>query len=211
MKKLKGRLQYLGWFHRPWKIITDEGETDLWPIMDSFLSSLAGERASHRRGTEDYALFADPNSGYRLTYEPDKLVLLETADESGMLNVHAYLDEVLVWLSGRMVEIEIDETEKSFKAAADPAEQVFGVYFTGDGNSCGIPDGAERTVCKMGEGKETCIFLSFGSGGFYCEKFSGSTARLLLDRLAEGTIKAGRIGNCAVLGREEEPATATGS
>ena len=79
MQKLNGRLHYLGWFHRPWQFITNEGEVDLWPIVESFFFSLAGERARHNRD-EGYTLFADPESEDRFTYEPDKLVLLEKVD-----------------------------------------------------------------------------------------------------------------------------------
>ncbi|KKW31632.1 MAG: Phosphoenolpyruvate synthase [Candidatus Uhrbacteria bacterium GW2011_GWA2_52_8d] len=56
---------------------------------------------------------------------------------------------------------------------------------------------------KIGQGKETCIFVAVGGGGFLCEKFSGSTARMMLDRFATRTMNAGRIGNCAVLGRKD--------
>ena len=92
------------------------------------------------------------------------------------------------------------------KFVADASEQVFGVYFT-DGNSCEVPSDAEKTFCKAGQ-HDCCIFLSAGTGGFHCEKFNSPLARMLLDRLAKGAIRASRIGNCALLGRKECEAAA---
>lgn len=197
---LKGRLWYLWWSNKPWKLITDEGEIDLWPHIEQVFLSLSGKRTSHKRERESYALFLDQDSSGRLKYEPGELLILEAIEGFGFSNIYAYLDDALICLDGRMVEIEIND--KGLKICADKTEKVFGVYFT-DGNSCKIPKGAEYTVCKIGQGKETCIFVSVSSNGFYCKKFSGMTARGLLDRLAKGTINAGRIGNCSLLGRKE--------
>jgi len=111
VQKLNGRLHYLGWSHRPWKLITDEGggEVDIWPIVESFFVLLAGERASHHEDKESYDLFADPESEDRFMYEPGKKILLEGVDRVGWSNVQAHLDNSLIRLTGRMVEIEIDE------------------------------------------------------------------------------------------------------
>ncbi|MFA4890586.1 MAG: hypothetical protein WC587_03100 [Candidatus Paceibacterota bacterium] len=204
MKKLKGRLWYLWWGNKPWKLMTDGGETDLWPLMENIFISLSGKRVSHKRELESYILFLDPDSGSQLEYEPNKSLVLKAIEGFGWTNISAYLDEVLIWLDGRMVEIEIGDD--GLKICADKTEEVFGLYFT-DGNSCKIPQNAENTICKIGQGKETCIFVSLSQDGFYCEKFSSMTARVLLDRLAKGTLNAGRIGNCALLGRKEELVT----
>ena len=207
MQNLKGRLHYLGWSHRPWRLITDQGDLDLWPVVESLLISLSGEPASHHVD-QGYMLFADPDSGDKFTYEVDNLVVLDRIDGPGFTNVYAYLNEALIRLSGRMVVIEIDEAAKSFKATADPSEQVFGVYFTGGGNSCRVPEGSEETVCKVGQDEDTCVFSIRSAEGFSCEKFNSVTARVLLDRLARNDIRARRIGSCALLGREKESATA---
>src|SRR3989344_9612346 len=186
MQKLKGRLLYMGWF-TPWKLVADNGEVDLWPLVDEFLTSLNGKRASHEQARDGYALSADEASEFKFTYVPGEYALLEKRDDFGMSNVHAYLDESLIGLSGRLVEIEIEDG-KQVKFAADASEKVFGVYFGDKGNSCEVPSGAAEAVCKMGQQRDSCIFLSLGAGGFHCEKFSGSTARMLLDRLARGNI-----------------------
>lgn len=206
MQKLKGRLMFMGWFNLPWKLVTDKGEIDLWPVIDKFLTSLNGKRADHTHRLDGYTLAADESSEFLFTYIPGRCVLLEKLEGTGMSNVHAYLEEILGWLSGRMVEIEIEDG-KQIKFAADKFESVHGVYFVGDGNSCGVPSGDEKTVCKVGQ-PDCCIFLSMGVGtkgpSFQCEKFNGSIARILLDRLANGRIRARRIGNCALLLRKEQ-------
>lgn len=173
--------------------------------MERIFLSLSGKRVSHKRELESYTLLLDPNSDSQLKYEPDKLLVLEATEGFGWSNIYAYLNDALIWLDGRMVDIEI--SDEGLKICADKTEKVFGVYFT-SGNSCKIPKDAENTVCKTGQEKEACIFVSLDQDGFYCEKFSDMTARTLLDRLAKGTLNAGRIGNCALLGRKEEPVTA---
>src|SRR3989344_4469349 len=204
MQRLKGRLLYRGWFNLPWKLVTADGEIDLWPIIDKFLTSLHGKRANHEQARDGYALSADKSSEFEFKYTPGKYVILEKPEGFGMSNVHAYLDTALQWLSGRLVEIEVGGG-KQVKFTADVSEKVFGVYFVGDGNSCEVPRGAEKTVCKAGQ-HDCCIFLSAGSGGFNCEKFNSPMARMLLGRLAKGTMRASRIGNCALLGRKEREA-----
>ena len=201
MQKLKGRLQYMGWFNLPWKLVMDNGEIDLWPVIDEFFTSLNGKRAKYDQERDGYTLAADESSEFQFKYVPGEYVLLEKLKGFGMSNVHAYLDDALVRLSGRMVEIEIEDG-KQIKFMADRAEEVYGVYFVGDGNSCEVPSGVEQTVCKIGQ-SDCCIFLTVGADGFHCEKFSGPTARMLLDRLAKGNIRASRIGSCAILGRKE--------
>ena len=205
MQKLKGVLLYTGWSNLPWKLVTDDGEIDLWPIIDKFLMSLNGKCANHQEACDGYTLSADEASEFQFKYIPGEYVLLEKPEGFGMSNVHVYLDTALGWLSGRLVEIEIEDG-KRVKFVADASEQVFGVYFT-DGNSCEVPSDAEKTVCKAGQ-HDCCIFLSAGADGFHCEKFNSPLARMLLDRLAKGTIRASRIGNCALLGRKGREAAA---
>lgn len=204
MQKLKGRLLYMGWFNLPWKLVTEEGEIDLWPIMDKFLISLNGKRANHEQTRDGYTLLMDESSEFEFKYIPGEYILLEKTEGFGGFNVQAYLDTVLGWLSGRRVEIEIEDGEQ-VKFIADTSEDVFGVYFFSDGNSCEVPRGAEKTICKIGQ-HDCCIFLSIDTRGFNCEKFNSPMARILLDRLAKGTTNASRIGNCALLGRKKREA-----
>jgi hypothetical protein len=198
MQTIKGRLLYMGWFNLPWKLVTDSGEIDLWPIIEGFFVSFNGKTANHERRRDSYTLSSDEGSKFKFEYVPDEHVWLEEP-AGGLSNVHAYLDESLVWLSGRMVEIEIEDG-KHIKLVADRAQKVNGIYSVGD--SCEVPRGAEKTICKAGQ-RDCCIFLAMSPDGFECEKFSGSTARMLLDRLAKGTMRASRIGDCALVGRKE--------
>lgn len=200
MKKYKGKLLFMGWFNLPWKLMTDDSEVDLQPIVNKFFASLKGKRATHNQTSESYTLSADKSSEFQFQYIPDEYIVLKKPKGFGMSNVHAYLENALVWFSGRMVKIEI-ETGKRIKFMADESEDVFGVYFAGAGNSCEVPSGTEETICKIGQ-PDCCIFLSITSGGFSCEKFNGPLARMLLDRLAKGNIRASRIGNCKILGRK---------
>ena len=107
MQKLKGRLLYTGWFNLPWKLVTDDGEIDIWPIIDKFLTSLNGKRANHQEARDGYTLSADEASEFQFKYIPGEYALLEKPEGFGMSNVHVYLDTALGWLSGRLVEIEI--------------------------------------------------------------------------------------------------------
>ena len=199
MQKIKGRLLYMGWFNLQWKLVTDKGEIDLWSIVNEFLTSFNGKRADHKQERDSYTLAADGSSEFQFKYIPGKCIILEKLEGFGVSNVHTYLAEALGWLSGRMVEIEI-ENGKRIKFATDKSEKVYGVYF-GDGNSCEVPKGIEKTVCKAGQ-HDCCIFLHAGVGGFLCMKFNSPFARISLDRLANDDIYASRIGNCAILGRK---------
>jgi len=201
MEEIKGRLFFMGWHNLPWRIKTNSGDIDLWPIVDRFLKSLIGKRAKQEQEFDSYTLKADETSELQLYYVPGQYILLEKPEGIGMLNVYAYLGDTLVWFSGRKVKINI-EYEERMELVVDKSEKVFGVYFSGDGNSCRVPEGAEEAICKVGQ-ENCCIFLSAGPEGFQCEKFSGSFAHHLLNRLAKGEINATRIGNCALLGREK--------
>ncbi len=198
--KLKGRLLYMGWFNLPWKLVTNESDIDLWPIISEFLISLDGQHANHEQKIDSYTLSADKSSEFQLKYVPGESLLLEKPDSFGISNIYVHLDTTLSWLSGRLIEIEV-KNGKHIRLNADVFEKVFGVYFVNDGNSCEVPGGKEKTVCKVG-GADCCIFLSIEANGFRCEKFNSPMARILLDRLAKGKMQATRIGNCALLGRK---------
>jgi len=206
MQRFKGRLRYLWWFNRPWILITNEGDIDLWPHVNRHFLSLNGKRAVQNHEIDGYSLTAKEDSDHVFTYIPDKNILLKKQEGFGLTNVHAYLDSVLCELSGRLIEIEIDEG-KYISIKADPAEDVHKVYYVGEGNSCEVSPGMEHAVCKVGS-PECCIFLTFGPDGFACDKFNGPVARVVLDRLAKGKMVAKRIGNCAIAGRKEKSAFA---
>ena len=206
MQKLKGRLLFMGWFNRPWKLVTDAGEEiDLYPIFHNFLLSINNKRVSQKEEREGYTLCADEKSVYKFEYYPEEepvLILKHATDKwGGVSNIGFYLEHTLSWLSGRKVEIEIEDG-KSINYFADKTEEVLGLYFV-HGNTCKVPEGVEKTVCKVNQ-KDCCIFLTMSPDGFECEKFYDHLARQLLDRLAKGQMRATRIGNCAILGRKEQ-------
>lgn len=196
MRRLTGKLFFMGWDNHPWRLFTDEGDVDLWPVVEQFFLSLHMATVSHYREREGYTLKRDEASPYIFNYP---MLWASVPDKFEAFNVQAYLEEILVWLSGRMVVVEIDEN--GFKISADPSEKVHETLFFGDGNSCRITDDDRETVCKIGK-PDCCIFVAVGAEGFTCEKFNGPMARYLLDRLEKGQMRATRIGNCAVRGRE---------
>ena len=202
MQKLTGVLVFSGsWLNRPWTLIQPDGsKIDLYPLIDQALLALNGKPAEHKQGRESYSLMLDDSTEMIVEYKTDGVALLTKPKGFGMSNIGAYLPGALTWLSGRKVEIEF--SEKGFKIAADPTEQVFGVQFFGRGNSCRIPEGAEKSVCKVGT-SDCCIFMAAGSDGFTCEKF-GSMGQHMLGRRFEGTMRASRVGNCVCTGREED-------
>ena len=206
---LKGRLNYMSWFNRPWRLIMDTGEVvDLWPLIEKFFIGLSGKKATMHSigvGQEYYALLADENSLSCFKYEKTHRgfsIILRQKEPLEFSNIYAYTEDALTFLNGRLVEVEI--IDSIFKISADKSEEVYGVYYTKD-NSCKLPDGDEKKICGAGCGPDdrVCIFVSARPDGFYCEKFYPYLSRLLVNRLGKGELNAKRIGSCALLGRKE--------
>lgn len=202
MQHLTGVLVFSGnWLNRPWALIQDDGsKIDLYPLINKTLRKMNGKPAEQKEGRASYSITLSNSAEMVVKYETDDMAVLEKPDGLGMSNIGAYLPSALTWLSGRKVTLDINNA--GFIIAADPNEQVFGVKFFGRGNSCRIPEGAEKSVCKIGT-SDCCIFAAAGSDGFTCEKFGGIGATLL-DRHFKGTMRASRVGNCALVGREED-------
>jgi hypothetical protein len=197
MRRLIGKLFFMGWDNHPWRLFTDEGDVDLWPFVEQLFLSLHMATVSHCREKESYTLERDKASPYIFNHP---MLWASVPHKFEAFNVRAYLEEILIWLSGRMVVVEIGEN--GFKISADPSEEVHGVLFVKEGgNACRIAEGDLALICKVGT-PDGCVFCAVGAGGFVCEKFDGSMARYLLDRLAKKQMRATRIGNCAVRGRE---------
>lgn len=197
---VRGRLHYTGWLNTPWMLMVENGDTiDLWPAVHEFFVSLDGRHAEHHLATDAYTLMANGDSEFTFHYDPEECAVLQKNIGFGFVNVNAYFGDALVWLSGRLIEVEIADNQ--LRVAADKSEDVFGVSLMENSNVGEIPEGTEETVCKMGHGAECCIFLSANADGFRCQKFSGPMARVLLGRLVKQDIRARRIGNCAMLGK----------
>ncbi|KQU96478.1 hypothetical protein [Devosia sp. Root105] len=203
MQTVSGRLEYLSW-DRPWKVGELDAAPHFWDVAES-LQNIRAEHAYHRDG---YTLRANPEAVTELRHggRGNGAGLFNADGRFGFSNVAAYLEWSLCALNGRTVNLIVSpSTIFSIEAAA--FEEVPEVRFFGEGNmSRGSPDAAPndefvKRVCQPGSA-DCCIFLTAGADGFSCAKFSGSTARLLLDRKAEGTMRASRIGNCRIVGRE---------
>lgn len=211
--QIKGRLEYLGWRH-PWNVFpTDDvgaelGPIDVKPFFWTFAERHKGQLCAqdHQRGC--YVLKPDTASEMSLDFDiVGAGILLVRADGGfGFSNVSAYLDTALMFLNGQHVIFAPPGEE--FRVAADTSHPVFGVKRHGDGNLCKIPTGKETEICKPGT-PDCCLFLIMGGGGFECAKFCPPTARMLLARKVEGSIRATRIGDCEVLGGPDDSKAAT--
>jgi hypothetical protein len=202
MKTLVGKLEFISFWH-PIKLITNEGELDLCTEYFQVFGNLNGKKTSMKDGMNNITICADENSVYKLTFEQNDtkdtiLMVLDKIDGLGLLNVGSYLPHMLQNLNGMRVIVEFDDTSISIKY--DESEQVFELKYTGDGNSCKIPDDKVREICKIGE-TDCCIFCTVGKDGFNCEKFDSFMSRTLLDRHSRGDMRASRIGNCKITGR----------
>lgn len=195
MQELNGRLQYEG---NAWKLVKYIGEIDLSPIINEFAMSLNNKRVKEKMWPDCYTLEADEDSSFQIKHFPGKYVLL---GRDSSAKIQDLLYKALLSLSGRMVKMEL-ENGKKIRLVADKAEKVFGVYFV-SGNSCEVPNGAEQTICEIGQSTR-CIFLRTSACGCYCEKFNWLIASVLLSMLANDEIrKNSRIGNCELLGRKD--------
>jgi len=192
---------YRGW-EQPWTFVTDGGqEVDLWSIVKQVLGALTGRFVTSRESLGGYSLEVDLLSDSQLWYYPKKgLVFLVGIKAFGISNVRSHLEEILIMLSGRLVQIRI-EYGTGFWILASETEAVFEVYLARDSNFCEVLDEDAAAVCRVGQGENACVFCTFGSDGrFRCEKPNTRFALELLRRLAEGTVVARRIGNCAFRG-----------
>lgn len=200
--ELKGKLEFISLWH-PVKLFTDKGEVDLREHYFKLFEKLNGVKSKMDTAMNSITICADENSDRVIKYENDKdgiLILLNNADGSfGMSNINAYLPDILQRLNGRSVIVSVEEDGISI--TNNPDEEVFGLYYTRN-NCCKIPDDKIKTVCKIGT-SDCCIFTAAGADGFECLKFDSPTARHLLDRYSKKEMNASRIGNCAILGRNE--------
>jgi hypothetical protein len=198
---IEGRLEYLGW-RRPWNIETRGNKIDLSVEFWKVASALKDTPSAMEYQRDLIGIAADPASPFNLEYNVEgEGVIISRREGFGFSSVVYHCESIFCALNGREVIVAIEEA--GFKVFANPQEVVPSVKFYGDGNMSRIRPGDERAVCGVATG-DACIFLTASAKGFECAKFS-SFARHLLDRKAEGTIRATRIGNCRNVGREETP------
>lgn len=199
MEQIKGKLEFISLF-KPIMV----GDIDLRDHLFNVFENLNGKRTKMNISMNGIEIVQDESSTQLVEYKKDDeslLMMLVNEDGSfGMSNIAAHLPDSLQRLNGMTVIASI--YDDGFEIVHDSEEKVFGLYYTRN-NSCKIPDNKVKSLCKIGK-KDCCIFITASSEGFECVKFDSPTARMLLDRLSKGEMRASRIGNCKILGRKEE-------
>jgi hypothetical protein len=202
METLKGELQFISLWH-PIKLIEVDGkETDLRNTCWKVFTALNGCPASMKNAMNEIEVSEDLESKRIMEFEmKDGGILIALTEGSiGFSNVSAYLSDMLERLNSMQIIVTVGE--KSIKFEHDTTQSVHEVNYS-DGNSCKLTDKEIHDVCKIGQGKDCCIFLSAGAKGFMCEKFNYMAVQFL-DRYSKNDMNAGRIGNCKIVGRKEE-------
>ncbi len=155
----------------------------------------------------ELTVFANENSEYFMKFEKNDekdsiLMILEVGGGKwGMINLGAYVPDMLQRLNNMQVIVEFENESISIKH--DKTEKVPELNYNTEGNSCRVSPEFAKEVCKIGQ-NGCCIFLTVSGDGFECEKFDDYMSRMLLSRHAEGTMRANRIGNCKIVGRIEK-------
>ncbi len=190
---IKGNLKFTSWYSL---ILIDE--TNIKEILEEFFNKNNGKKMKQEEEMNNYTLQTG-NYDMVLDYKKDKYYLLKNTKQFGFSNLNAYIESFLRKVNGR--EIIVNISDDCFKISANSGDKVYALNYTSD-NECAITEQIAKTICKLGEGNECCIFLTL-SDKFYCSKFSSFTARELLDRLEKGKMYSKRIGDCKIIGREE--------
>jgi hypothetical protein len=202
METLKGKLKYISLFN-PIELTTIDGVLDLRDNYFNLFANINGKPATMKNTMNSIEISVDEASEYHMEFKKDDkeetlLIILTKKPEFGFSNITAFLPDMLNRLNAMQVIVTI--TEDSIKIENDPEEQVYELSYTHN-NSCKISDDKIKEICKIGEVKDCCIFLTVGPDGFTCEKFNSSLAHMLLDRYSRGTMRANRIGNCKIVRR----------
>lgn len=201
MKTLQGKLEFISLWDKI-KLTNETGEIDLRDCYFKLFEQLNGKKTRMEQDKNSIDFIADETADRVINYLNDGErigISLESEDKVSWSNIGAYLACTLQTLNGRDVIVRVDET--GIKISNSPNEKVMGLYYT-DGNTCKIPDDKVKEVCKIGT-NDCCIFCSAGAKGFSCLKFDTPSARMLLYRYSKKEMNASRIGDCAILGRNE--------
>lgn len=193
---LMGRLCFIGWDKGTWLITPDTPDIkiNLKEKIEHFFSTVDGKPADHEFTSTMY-LFETKSEGYEWVcwYKPGDYIVLVKRSEFGFSNVVAYLERILLWSNGRVVNVEIKFGEKLKIAPIDTVNLVKLKEGVGE-----IDIDTARNICKLGKGPEACIFLAIDENEFSCTKFDITTAPLILHRFSQGLTEAKRIGNCGL-------------
>lgn len=193
--KISGKLKYYGW-NMPCILITELGPVDIWPLMLTFLVSLAHKGVRWQKTFERCSLSPTvANDGFILFYEaggyPERK---REGTMHGALEPFDSLDRSFMGLNGRIIILSFEENAMTI--AVDPQEDVFRVSFLDDGKFCGIPSGMEKEVCKS-HTSDCCLYLSLDPDKKpVCAKFNSDVAPWLLLNAFNHESRCHRIGNC---------------
>jgi hypothetical protein len=202
MEILKGKLEFISLWH-PIKLIEVDGkELDLRNTCWRVFIALNGCPASMTGGMNEIDIHEDLESKRVLEFkmEDDGILIALIEGKIGFTNLGAYLPDMLQRLNG--MEVIVTVKEKSIRFEHDTTEQVFELNYTHN-NSCKLTEENIHKICRIGQGKDCCIFLSASAQGFMCEKFNYMAVQFL-DRYSRNDMNAGRIGNCKIVGRIDE-------
>lgn len=183
------------------RVKQDFGQFDIAPLFWAFAAAHKDAAAVMPIALDFFTLKLDTSSTLSIHFEEPGAGILIKSSSWGFQNVAAYLADAMQRMNGR--EVTVSVSADAFSIEADPDEDVANVLYFGSGNDARVPEGRERDLCKVGQGKNCCIFFGVGGNGFTCMKF-GSGGRYMLERLEQGRTNAGRIGDCRLAGREKD-------
>jgi len=203
MFTLIGRLEFTGWFNRPWALHPRDGGKvfDLYSLINESLKGLNGKRVTMDYSLSSLHLKRDEESEFVVEYREDEIASLTKVEGFGFTNLGAYIPRAFQTFNGRTVYFTAHD-DGGFQITPDDTEVLNEVWFGGEGNLCPVGDDTVKNVCRPGT-TDTCIFLVAGGNGFECAKFCSATARTILDRHHNQTMRASRIGNCKLMGRKK--------
>lgn len=149
---------------------------------------------------QSLVLKIDQNSDRKLDFKnTNEMLKIALVSDKSWTNLVANISSFFFRVNSQHIAVLINDEELRFQS--DRIDKYPEMKYTGEGNGCAVPEGHEKTICKIGQGKDTCIFLTVSSNGFECRKFNTWMARYMLGRLDKGDTNAGRIGDCRIVGR----------
>lgn len=204
---IEGVLEYLSW-NRYWSVTAEDRVADLAEHFWQVAQRLQDQPVNLDMKPGSFTLRADPASEWVLEFDEvgSGIIIVRQGATFGFTNVLSYLEAILCNINAQEVIASIEDD--SFTVFANPTTQASypGLMRPREvrGNSIPISDEIVKTRCGAGTA-DACIFITASADGFACEKFNGSLTRMLLDRKAQGTMRASRIGNCRIDGWEGHP------
>lgn len=197
-----GKLTFYGANIGPWKCTIKENTfLDLHHIFEQFFGVHRGQAAEVTINTNSISISITDESSFHLQVNGNKWHLIHPFRLSSV-DLLDCLQTVLFNLNGRNVFINITATNISI--VDDLVQEVPELQReeAKDDKDVSIEYDTAINTCKIGRGKETCVFTVMGRNGFECSKFNPESAKQLLHKLANNEMNAGRIGECRLSNTE---------